>query len=99
MTMLVGRLRRFYVVGFAVLLAFDALAQISFKLAGQSALPLELSSAWAMRLVAAPWVYGALIGYLGAFFTWMTILKHAPIGPAFAASHLEIPTGHELYVL
>ncbi|MGL1297096.1 DMT family transporter, partial [Vibrio parahaemolyticus] len=31
-----------------------------------------------------------LVGYLGAFVTWMTLLKHAPIGPAFAASHLEI---------
>ena len=31
-----------------------------------------------------------MIGYVGAFFTWMTLLKHAPIGPAFAASHLEV---------
>ena len=37
-----------------------------------------------------PWIYGALIGYVGAFFTWMALLKHAPIGPAFAASHLEV---------
>ena len=35
-------------------------------------------------------IYGAFIGYLGAFFTWMVLLKHAPIGPAFAASYLEI---------
>ena len=34
--------------------------------------------------------YGAFVGYAGAFFTWMTLLKYAPIGPAFAASHLEI---------
>ncbi|MEO8999067.1 MAG: EamA family transporter, partial [Rhodanobacter sp.] len=33
---------------------------------------------------------GAVIGYIGAFFTWMALLKHAPIGPAFAASHLEV---------
>ncbi len=90
MTAVPGRPGRFYMVGFLVLMAFDALAQISFKLAGQGALPLELSPAWAMRLAAHPWVYGALVGYLGAFFTWMTILKYAPIGPAFAASHLEI---------
>jgi drug/metabolite transporter (DMT)-like permease len=31
-----------------------------------------------------------VIGYVGAFFTWMALLKHAPIGPAFAASHLEV---------
>ena len=33
-----------------------------------------------------------MLGYLGSFVTWMTLLKHAPIGPAFAASHLEIIT-------
>jgi drug/metabolite transporter (DMT)-like permease len=37
-----------------------------------------------------PWVYGAVLGYLGAFVAWMTLLKHAPVGPAFAASHMEI---------
>jgi drug/metabolite transporter (DMT)-like permease len=84
------RLARFYVVGFGVLMAFDTLAQISFKLAGEHALPLELSVPWLLRVVGQPWVYGALLGYAGAFFTWMTLLKHAPIGPAFAASHLEI---------
>ena len=81
---------RSYVLGFLVLMVFDAVAQISFKLAGTNALPLELSVAWIVRLATHPWVYGAIVGYLGAFFTWMTILKYAPIGPAFAASHLEI---------
>ena len=37
-----------------------------------------------------PWIYGAIAGYLGAFFTWMTLLRQAPVGPAFAASHLEV---------
>ncbi len=77
-------------LGFLVLMVFDAAAQISVKLAGTHALPLEPSVDWLFRLATHPWVYGAIVGYLGAFFTWMTILKHAPIGPAFAASHLEI---------
>ena len=83
-------LRWFYGIGFAVLMAFDTLAQLSFKLAGEHALPLELSLPWLLRVFGQPWVYGALLGYAGAFFTWMTLLQHAPIGPAFAASHLEI---------
>lgn len=83
-------MRRFYLIGFAVLLSFDTLAQISFKMAGSQALPVQASAAWLLRLAAEPWVYGAVAGYLGAFFTWMTLLKHAPIGPAFAASHLEV---------
>ena len=35
-------------------------------------------------------IYGAVLGYLGSFVAWMTLLKHAPVGPAFAASHLEV---------
>lgn len=83
-------MKRFYLIGFLVLMAFDTLAQLSFKMAGDSALPLEMSSAWLMRVFGQPWIYGAFVGYIGAFFTWMSLLKRAPIGPAFAASHLEI---------
>ena len=83
-------MRRFYLIGFALLMAFDTLTQIAFKLAGNHALPVEANLAWLLRLFGEPWVYGAVLGYLGAFFTWMSLLKHAPIGPAFAASHLEV---------
>lgn len=82
--------RRFYMLGFLALMAFDTLAQLSFKQAGAQALPLEFSAAWLARVFGQPWIYGALVGYVGAFFCWMTLLRHAPIGPAFAASHLEI---------
>ncbi|KAF1047892.1 DMT family transporter [Xylophilus sp.] len=83
-------MKRFYLIGFLVLMAFDTLAQVSFKIAGEQALPLELSPAWIARVFGRPWIYGAFVGYVGAFFTWMTLLRRAPIGPAFAASHLEI---------
>ena len=83
-------MRRFYVFGFLLLMGFDTLAQLSFKLAGNHALPVAANLAWLLRVFAQPWIYGALVGYLGAFFTWMSLLKHAPIGPAFAASHLEV---------
>ncbi len=86
-------MKRFYLIGFGALLAFDTLAQVCFKLAGMHALPLQPNAAWLLRLFAEPWVYGAVAGYIGAFFTWMTLLKHAPIGPAFAASHLEVVSG------
>jgi len=80
----------FYLIGFALLMGFDTLAQVSFKYAGTQALPFTANAAWLLRLFGAPWVYGAIVGYVGAFFTWMSLLKHAPIGPAFAASHLEV---------
>lgn len=83
-------MKRFYIFGFTLLMAFDTLTQISFKVAGNHALPVQPDLAWLLRVFAAPWIYGAVLGYLGAFFTWMALLKRAPIGPAFAASHLEI---------
>ena len=82
--------RRFYVTGFGVLMLFDTLTQVSFKLATSHAGEFGLRLTWLSEVFAHPWVYGAVIGYLGAFVTWMTLLKHAPVGPAFAASHLEI---------
>jgi drug/metabolite transporter (DMT)-like permease len=69
---------------------FDTLAQVSFKFASVHAAPLMFDIAWLLRVFSHPWIYGAFIGYLGAFVTWMTLLKYAPVGPAFAASHLEI---------
>ena len=83
-------MKRFYIVGFLALMIFDTLAQISFKAAAIHAYPLTMDSAWLSRVFSHPWIYGAFVGYAGAFFTWMTLLKYAPIGPAFAASHLEI---------
>jgi drug/metabolite transporter (DMT)-like permease len=83
-------MRRFYLIGFGLLVAFDTLSQLCFKWAGLDAGPLTFDGAWLLRVFAAPWVYGAVLGYIGAFFTWMTLLTRAPVGPAFAASHLEV---------
>jgi drug/metabolite transporter (DMT)-like permease len=83
-------MRRFLIIGFLILMSFDTLAQLSFKLASTHAMPLDFNPDWFVRLFGKPWVYGAVFGYLGAFVTWMTILKHAPVGPSFAASHLEL---------
>lgn len=76
--------------GFLLLMAFDTAAQISFKFAGIHAFPPEANPQWVMRLFSQPWIYGAIVGYIGAFFTWISLLQRAPIGPAFAASHMEV---------
>ena len=83
-------MRRFYLTGFLVLVCFDTFAQICFKLTANHAMPPEMNLAWILRVLSTPWVYGAIACYIGAFVTWMTLLEHAPIGPAFAASHLEV---------
>lgn len=85
-------MRKFYLIGFALLLLFDTIGQTSFKLTANHAEPLEASIEWIIRVFTNPWVYIAVCGYIGAFFTWMILLKKAPVGPAFAASHLEVVT-------
>ena len=83
---------RFYVIGFGILVLIDTWTQVSFKLASQQTGEFVLSTTWVKAAAGSPWIYGAVAGYLGAFVTWMTLLKHAPVGPAFAASHLEVVT-------
>ncbi len=80
----------FYAIGYAVLIAFDTLTQVSLKLSSGQAGTFEMKLDWLLHVLHNPWLYAAVLGYLGAFFAWMTLLKHAPVGPAFAASHLGL---------
>lgn len=83
-------MRKLYAIGFPALMAFDTLAQTCFKIAGNHALPFSPDASWILRVTEQPWTWIALCGYLCAFATWMRLLRDAPIGPAFAASHLEV---------
>ncbi len=82
--------KRFYILGFGALMLFDTWTQVCFKLASTHAGEFVLSWQWLLQVFHNYWIFGAVIGYLGSFVTWMTLLKHAPVGPAFAASHLEV---------
>ncbi len=82
--------KKFYVFGFFALIVVDTFSQICFKMAAIKAEPFLIEVEWLIRVLETSWVYGAIIGYLGAFIIWMTLLRHAPVGPAFAASHLEV---------
>jgi drug/metabolite transporter (DMT)-like permease len=83
---------RFYLIGFSALVLVDTWTQVSFKMASLRTGELSMSAIWLRAAASSPWIYAAIAGYLGAFFTWMTLLEHAPVGPAFAASHLEVVT-------
>lgn len=84
------RNRHFYALGFGALMVFDTLTQVSIKLASVPAGAVMMESQWLLAVSLNPWLYAAVAGYLGAFVTWMTLLKRAPIGSAFAASHLGL---------
>lgn len=84
--------KRFYIIGFSALMLFDTLTQVSFKMASTHAGEFALTLEWLLQVFHNFWIFGAVFGYIGAFITWMTLLKHAPVGPAFAASHLEVVT-------
>jgi drug/metabolite transporter (DMT)-like permease len=80
----------FYLIGFGILIAFDTLTQVSIKLASTQAGEFSMNLNWVKVVLHNRWLYAAVVGYLGAFVAWMTLLKHAPVGPAFAASHLGL---------
>ncbi len=83
-------MKKKFLLGFLLLMLFDTLAQVCFKLTAIHASPLAADMDWVARVFASGWVYGALLGYVGAFFTWMMLLKRLSIGSSFAASHLEV---------
>ena len=85
-------MRAFYLIGFAILLTFDTLAQVGFKLGALHTSPPAWELAWFLKVLKEGWVYCAVAGYIGSFITYMTLLKKAPIGVAFAATHFEIVT-------
>ena len=79
-------------LGFAALVLIDTWTQIAFKLASRQTGEFVLNTRWLSAAAVTPFIYGAIAGYIAAFVTWMTLLEHAPVGPAFAASHLEVVT-------
>jgi drug/metabolite transporter (DMT)-like permease len=84
--------KRLFLLGFIALVCFDTMGQLGFKLAAQVVGPVALEPSWLRALIESPYFYLTLIAYLGAFFVYMSMLQHAPIGPLFAASHLELVT-------
>ena len=82
--------RTLLLLGFVLLIAIDTFVQVGFKIAGERTLPVTLDLPWLERVANEPWVLAVIGGYCAAFTVYMTLIKHAPIGPAFAASHMEI---------
>ena len=85
-------MRRGILLGFLALLTLDTAAQVSMKLAADKAGGVVGLDAWLLRIATEPLVYFIVGLYFVSFLTYVTLLKHAPVGPAYAAAHGHIVT-------
>lgn len=82
---------RFYFFGFLGLITFDTLGQIFFKMTSSSE-PFTLSIDWLWAIATSKWAYFVILSYIGSFVFWIILLKKVAVGPAFAASKLQLVT-------
>jgi multidrug transporter EmrE-like cation transporter len=86
-------MKRSILLGFLLLLVLDTACQVGIKIAG-GRIAQAGDLAWIVRVAQEPLIYAVLGCYLAAFLTYVTVLKSAPVGPAYAAAH-----GHIVAVL
>ncbi len=87
-------MRKAVLLGFLLLLAIDTAQQVIVKIVTDRIGPLDLEQiqGWLDKLLAEPLALGIVGCYLAAFFTYTALLKHAPVGPAYAAVHGHVVT-------
>jgi len=81
---------RFILLGFLLLMSIDTASQVCIKLAGNRIGPFEFDAAWLARATAEPLIYLVLLSFGCSFVVYITLLKYAPVGPAYAAAHSHI---------
>ena len=69
-----------------LLLGFETVCQISLKKAGLDVGAFDFSRAAFARALAQPWLWSAIGCYIGAFLSWITILRRSTLSAAFATS-------------
>ena len=70
-----------------MLLIFDCSVQLCFK-SGSIQLNAEPGLEWLRQVLSSPWIWAGIACYLGAFVSWMTILKDTELSFAFPATAL-----------
>ncbi len=84
-------MRRPILLGFLLLLTFDTASQVFMKLAAEGITRMD-DGTWLSKVAQEPLILLVLLCYLGAFLTYISLLKYAPVGPAYAAAHGHIVT-------
>ena len=85
-------MNRLFVLGLVALVGCDTAGQLGFKFTADVTGPARLDLGWLASVLVTPSFFVSVAAYIGAFFIYMTLLRHAAIGPLFAASHLELVT-------
>lgn len=85
-------MHRAILIGFLILLTLDTTSNVLIKLAGDRIGAFSLDPAWLSRVGREPIVLAVVVCYIAAFITYTSILKHAAVGPAFAAVHGHVVT-------
>ena len=85
-------MKRVVLAGFLLLLLIDTTSNVLIKLAGDRIGEFGAEAGWLRRLAHEPLVLAIIGCYVAAFFTYTSLLKHAPVGPAFAAVHGHVVT-------
>ena len=75
-----------------VLLALGVLCQVAIKYAGLDTGPFDFSPRAFVAAASSPWLWAAVLCYVGEFVAWMVILRHSALSSAF-------PTGAIVLIL
>ena len=69
-----------------LLLGFETGCQMSLKKAGLDVGAFDFSRTAFARALAEPWLWSAIGCYIGAFLSWITILRKSTLSAAFTTS-------------
>ena len=73
-------------IAWLLLLGCETVCQVSLKKAGLDVGAFDFSRTAFARALAEPWLWSAIGCYIGAFLSWITILRKSTLSAAFATS-------------
>ena len=85
-------IKRLVILGFLALLCIDTAQQILAKYAGDAIGGFDFSLDWMRRLLHERLLLVLLGLYVTAFLVYSWLLRHAPVGPSYAALHGHVVT-------
>jgi len=76
-------------VGFPLLIAIDTASQVCIRIIGNRVSQFEFGTAWTERTINESLLYLVVVFFGAAFAVYLMLLKNSPVGPMYAAAHLQ----------